>query len=89
MPCKFFVSMFGFEPLQRDVTASASALTFDLTLQTRATLAGFRTFQVHARCACATAHRKGMPWSGPCEAGGGGRGGFGGGPGRAAHRWRH
>jgi len=38
-PCKYTIAMFGFEPAQRDLTASANAATFDLTLQTHATLA--------------------------------------------------
>src|SRR5580704_13879308 len=38
-PCKYTISMFGFEPAQRDLTASATSATFDLTLQTHATLA--------------------------------------------------
>jgi hypothetical protein len=37
-PCKFSVSMFGFEGVSKDVTPSANAVTFDLTLQTKATL---------------------------------------------------
>src|SRR5882762_8552286 len=36
-PCKFSIAMFGFEPIGRDVTPSATPLTFDLTLQRRAT----------------------------------------------------
>ena len=38
-PCKFTITMFGFEPAQRDLTASATSATFDLNLQTHATLA--------------------------------------------------
>jgi len=38
-PCKYTISMFGFEPAQRDLTASATSATFDLSLQTHATLA--------------------------------------------------
>src|SRR5580692_6993080 len=38
-PCKFYITMFGFEPAQRDLTASATSATFDLNLQTHATLA--------------------------------------------------
>ena len=38
-PCRFSVGMFGFEPSQQDATASAQPLTFNLQLQTRATLA--------------------------------------------------
>src|ERR1700733_7144155 len=37
--CKYTISMFGFEPSQRDLTASGTSATFDLTLQTHATLA--------------------------------------------------
>ena len=37
--CSFTVSMFGFEPSQRQLTASDAPLNFDLKLQTRATLA--------------------------------------------------
>src|ERR1700722_4253129 len=38
-PCKYTISMFGFEPAQRDLTASATSASFDLSLQTHATLA--------------------------------------------------
>ena len=54
--------MFGFEPAQLDVTASASPVTFDLKLQTRATLAAEPLG--YARCARGTALRKGTPRSG-------------------------
>src|SRR5580698_612913 len=37
-PCKFSVAMFGFENAPIDAKASADPLTFDLKLQTRATL---------------------------------------------------
>jgi len=37
--CKFTITMFGFEPAQRDLTASGTSASFDLTLQTHATLA--------------------------------------------------
>jgi hypothetical protein len=37
-PCRFSVSMFGFEPVQRETTASATPLVLDLELQKRATL---------------------------------------------------
>ena len=37
--CRFSVGIFGFEPAQKNVAASSSPLTFDLQLQTRATLA--------------------------------------------------
>ena len=37
-PCKFSIAMFGFEPAQREATASDNVLTFDLQLQTHATL---------------------------------------------------
>jgi hypothetical protein len=36
--CKFSVAMFGFEPIEREAAATASPVTFDLKLQTRATL---------------------------------------------------
>ncbi|MGA2713771.1 MAG: carboxypeptidase-like regulatory domain-containing protein [Bryobacteraceae bacterium] len=74
-PCKFFISMFGFEPAQRDVTASSSPLTFDLRLQTRATLA--------AEPSVAPAAPVQTTRRGPGR-GGFGRGGFQGGPGRGA-----
>src|ERR1700744_2603816 len=38
-PCNFSISMFGFEPAQREFTASDTPLDFDLKLQTHATLA--------------------------------------------------
>ena len=38
-PCRYSIAMFGFEPAQRDAAASANDLTFDLKLQTHATLA--------------------------------------------------
>src|ERR1700691_3362833 len=37
-PCQFSVAMFGFDSPPREATASASALTFDLRLQSHATL---------------------------------------------------
>src|SRR6202161_3688489 len=37
-PCRFSVAMFGFDASPREATASATALTFDLSLQARATL---------------------------------------------------
>jgi len=37
-PCRFSIAMFGFEATPRDVAPSASPLSFDLRLQTRATL---------------------------------------------------
>jgi trimeric autotransporter adhesin len=37
-PCRFSVSMFGFDSPPRETTASASPLTFDLSLQAHATL---------------------------------------------------
>ncbi len=37
-PCKFSIAMFGFEPTQREITASPAPLTFDLLLQAHATL---------------------------------------------------
>src|ERR1700722_18854958 len=78
-PCKFFISMFGFEPSQLDVTASGSPVTFDLKLQTRATLATEPSVTPAAPPPTERARR------GPGRGGfGGGRGGFGGGPGRGA-----
>src|SRR6185312_1815484 len=35
--CKYTVLMFGFEPQQKDVAASSTPLTFELTLQRHAT----------------------------------------------------
>ena len=37
-PCRFSVAMFGFETVQKEVTASATPLILDLRLQQRATL---------------------------------------------------
>src|SRR5580698_9584577 len=37
-PCRFSVAMFGFDAPPREATASASPLTFDLSLQAHATL---------------------------------------------------
>jgi len=37
-PCKFSAAMFGFEQTQQDIQASSSPLTFDLKLQTRASV---------------------------------------------------
>jgi hypothetical protein len=39
-PCRFSVAMFGFEAAQREATTSSSPLTFELRLQTVATLPG-------------------------------------------------
>jgi hypothetical protein len=36
--CKYTVLMFGFEPSQKDAAASSTPLTFDLTLQARASI---------------------------------------------------
>lgn len=79
-PCKFFISMFGFEPAERDVTASASPLTFDLKLQTRATLATEPSATPAAPTPPAPTERARR---GPGRGGFGGRqGGFGGGQNR-------
>jgi hypothetical protein len=37
-PCRFSVAMFGFEPVQKEATASSTSITLDLQLQKRATL---------------------------------------------------
>ena len=37
-PCKFSVAMFGFQAKQLEAKASSTAMTFDLTLQAKATL---------------------------------------------------
>jgi hypothetical protein len=86
--CKFYITMFGFEPAQRDLTASATSATFDLNLQTRATLA---TEPVVSKLTPPTASPAGAEQTpaqttpggrrGPGR-GGPGRGGFAGGPGR-------
>src|ERR1700691_3625116 len=78
-PCKFFISMFGFEPAQLDVTASGSPVTFDLKLQTRATLATEPSVTPAAPAAPPTERTRRGPGRGGF---GGGRGGFGGGQGR-------
>ncbi len=78
-PCKFFISMFGFEPTQLDVTASPAPLTFDLKLQTHATLAAEPSVAPAAPAPPPTERARRGPGRGGF---GGGRGGFGGGPGR-------
>src|SRR5580692_5649530 len=60
-PCRFSVAMFGFDAPPREVTASASPLTFDLSLQHRASL---------------PAEPNAPPAAAPDRAGGGGRQGF-------------
>ena len=75
-PCQFFVSMFGFEPSQRNVTASSSPLTFELKLQTRATLGAEPSVAPPEAPPPQTAGRRGP------GRGGFNRGGFGGDPGR-------
>ena len=76
-PCQFFVSMFGFEPSQRNVTASSSPLTFDLKLQTRATLGAEPSVAPAGR----RLHLK-PPGAVVPVVEASDRGGFGGGPGR-------
>lgn len=73
-PCQFQIGMFGFEPVQLEAKASATALSFDLKLQTRATLPVEKSAQpaVASRAAAAT---PGTP--GPGRGGFGGRGGEG------------
>lgn len=85
-PCKFYISMFGFESAQRDATASSNPLTFDLNLQTRATLATEPNAPTQtASTAPATADQASSQTTQPGRRGfgrgGPGRGGFGG-PGR-------
>jgi hypothetical protein len=96
-PCRFTVAMFGFEAPPREVTASVSPLTFDLNLQTRATLPPDPTAPAAATTEQAGAGRQGRrrpaptdstdttanttPSPTPQAANGPGRGGFGG-PGR-------
>jgi hypothetical protein len=36
--CKYTILIFGFEPLQKEAAASSTPLTFDLTMQTRASI---------------------------------------------------
>ncbi len=87
-PCKFYISMFGFEPAERDVTASSTALTFDLNLQKRATLATEPSATPAAKPAETTATAapttpgETTPQTPRRGRGGAGRGGFAGGPGR-------
>jgi hypothetical protein len=76
-PCKFSAAMFGFELVQRDVTASASLVTFELLLQKRASV------PVLPSAAPKVAEAL-KPTAAPATAGapaGPGRGGFPGGPG--------
>ncbi|HTA44423.1 MAG TPA: TonB-dependent receptor [Bryobacteraceae bacterium] len=80
-PCKFFVSMFGFEPAQRDVTASSSSLSFNLNLQTHATLAT-EPSATSANAEQTPAQTPQGPGRRGFGRGGAGRGGFAGGPGR-------
>ncbi len=86
--CSFSISMFGFEPAQRQLTASDAPLNFDLKLQTRATLA-----QVPAAPAAKPAAPPSQQTAAPSppqsptpgqttRRGGPGRGGFGGAAGR-------
>ncbi len=72
--CQFQVGMFGFDAVQLEAKASATALSFDLKLQTRATLPVEKSAQpaVASRAAAAT---PGTP--GPGRGGFGGRGGEG------------
>ena len=42
-PCQFSVAIFGFEPITKEVKASATVLTFDLALQAHATLPSSQT----------------------------------------------
>lgn len=90
-PCKFTISMFGFEPAEREAAASSSGLTFDLTLQKRATLASEPSAAPAPAAAAAssapaaptaqnnagTTPRRGFGRGGPGRGGFGGNGGVG------------
>lgn len=81
-PCRFYVSMFGFEPAQRDVTASSTSLTFDLNLQTHATIAAEPSANPTSATAQTPSESAATPGRRGFGRGGAGRGGFAGGPGR-------
>ncbi len=91
-PCSFSVSMFGFEPAQRQLTASDAPLNFDLKLQARATLAQTpaapsathspATAPPPQQAAATSTPSQSPTPSQAARRGGPGRGGFNGGPGR-------
>ncbi|MCU1330367.1 MAG: hypothetical protein JWN34_5737, partial [Bryobacterales bacterium] len=76
-PCQFHIAMFGFEQAQQEVKPSATPLTFDLKLQTRATLPVERTAQTAASTGSAAPSPGRGGFGGGRGRGGVGRGGFG------------
>ncbi len=75
--CQFSIGMFGFERVELESKASATPLTFDLKLQTRASLPVEKSAQPAPAAATATAPGPGRGGRGGQGFPGGGRGGFG------------